>query len=106
MWRIAGHALMRNACDTIPHHVHPVSSVVFFGLPTSSLDTPHKSCDNGAKAIEETPADSKFTTHRVVYPRAADTVLRPLLTRLRGLQQPVIRVAHACSSLQLALWAC
>src|SRR5438552_288015 len=44
--------------------------------------------------------------HAVVYPLAADNVLRPLLTRLRGLQQPVIRVAHAFSRLQLALWAC
>src|SRR5262245_51524783 len=55
MWRIAGHTLMSKACDTIPHHVHSVSSVVFCGLPTSSLDTPHKSCDNGKKAIEDTP---------------------------------------------------
>jgi hypothetical protein len=38
-------------------HVHPVSSVVFFGILTSSLDTPQKSCDNGEKAIEDTPGD-------------------------------------------------
>jgi hypothetical protein len=38
-------------------HVHPVSSVAFFGIPTSSLDTPQKSCDNGEKAIEDTPDD-------------------------------------------------
>ena len=55
IWRIEGHALMSDACDNIPHHVHPVSSVVFFGIPTSSLDTPQKSCDNGEKAIEDTP---------------------------------------------------
>ena len=54
---------MSDACDKIPHHVHPVSSVVFFGIPTSSLDTPQKSCDNGEKAREATPADSKLTTH-------------------------------------------
>jgi hypothetical protein len=63
MWRIADHALMSDACDHIPHHGHPVSSVVFFGIPTSSLDTPHKSCDNGAKAIEDTPDEPTRTTH-------------------------------------------
>jgi hypothetical protein len=48
---------MRDAWDNIPHHVHPVRSVVFLGIPTSSLDTPHKSCDNGEKAMEDTPDD-------------------------------------------------
>ena len=60
---------MSDACDTIPHHVHPVSSVVFFGLPTSSLDTPHKSCDNGEKASEETPDDPTRTTHHTGFRR-------------------------------------
>src|SRR5262245_14065369 len=63
MWQIAGHALMSDACDNIPHHAHPVSSVVLCDLATSSLDTPHKSCDNGAKAIEDTPDDPTRTTH-------------------------------------------
>ena len=52
IWRIAGHTLMSKACDTIPHHVHPVSSVVLCGLPTSSLDTPHKSCDGRVSKVE------------------------------------------------------
>jgi hypothetical protein len=54
---------MSDACDNIPHHVHPVSSVVFCGILTSSLDMPHKSCDNGAKAIEDTPDDLTRTAH-------------------------------------------
>src|SRR6266568_2284188 len=35
IWRIEDHALMSDACDKIPHHVHPVSTVVFFGIPYS-----------------------------------------------------------------------
>ena len=72
---------MSDACDTIPHHAHPISPVVFFGIPISSLDTPHKSCDNGAKAIEETPADSKFTTHRCGFRRACVCMVNITWTR-------------------------
>ena len=61
---------MSDACDNIPHHVHPVSSVVFCGIPTSSLDTPHKSCDNGKQAIEDTPDDPTRTTHHAGFRRA------------------------------------
>ena len=57
--RIEGHAFMSDACDKIPHHAPPVSTVVFCGIPTSSLDTPQKSCDNGAKKIEDTPGGSQ-----------------------------------------------
>jgi hypothetical protein len=83
MWRIAGHALMSKACDTIPHHVHPVSSVVFCGLPTSSLDTPHKSCDNGKQAIEDTPDDPTCTTHHAGFRRAGVCLVTRPWTRMR-----------------------
>jgi hypothetical protein len=74
---------MSDACDKIPHHVHPVSSVVFFGIPTSSLDTPHKSCDNGEKAIEDTPDDPKLTTHHAGFRRASGCLVNSTWTRMR-----------------------
>jgi hypothetical protein len=61
---------MSDVCDKISHHAHPVSAIVFFGIPTSSLDTLHKSCDNGEQASEDTPADPKFTTNRSGFRRA------------------------------------
>jgi hypothetical protein len=57
--------LLSDARGNIPHHVHPVSSVVFLGIPTSALDTPQQSCDNGEKAIEDTPDDPNLTTHHI-----------------------------------------
>ena len=48
----------------------PNGDVVLCGLPTSALDTPHKSCDNGEKATEDTPVDPKCTTHRSDFRRA------------------------------------
>jgi hypothetical protein len=83
MWRIADHALMSDACDHIPHHVHPVSSVIFFGIPTSSLDTPHKSCDNGAKAIEDTPDEPTRTTHHAGFRRTSVCLVTSTWTRRR-----------------------
>ena len=83
MWRIAGHALMRDACDLIPHHAHPVGSVVLCGLPTSALDTPHKSCDNGAKAIAETPEEPTRTTHHAGCRRAGVCLVTSTWTRRR-----------------------
>ena len=74
---------MSDACGNIPHHVHPVSSVVIFGIPTSSLDTPQKSCDNGEKAIEGTPDDPKLTTHRVGFRRACGCLFNSTWTRMR-----------------------
>jgi hypothetical protein len=32
--------------------------------PISSLDTPPKTCHNGAQDIEDTPEDHELTTHR------------------------------------------
>ena len=74
---------MSDACDKIPHHVHPVSSVVFFGIPTSSLDTPQKSCDNREKAIEDTPDDPKLTTHHSGFRRACVCLVNSTWTRVR-----------------------
>jgi hypothetical protein len=74
---------MSDACDKIPHHVHPVSSVVFFGIPTSSLDMPQKSCDNGEKAIEDTLDDPKLTTHRPGFRRACVSMGNSPWTRRR-----------------------
>ena len=76
------HALMRDACDNTPRHVHPVSSIVLCGLPTSSLDTPHKSCDNGAKAREDTLADPKLTTHHAGFRCAGVCLVNSPWTRL------------------------
>jgi len=74
---------MSDACDKIPHHVHPVSSVVFFGLPTSSLDTPHKSCHNGEKAREDPPDDPTLTTHHAGFRRVGVYLVnRPWTRRL------------------------
>src|SRR6266571_2618158 len=81
IWRIEGHALMSDACDTIPHHAHPVSPVVFFGIPTSSLDTPQKSCDNGEKAREDTPDDPKLTTNCSGFRRACVCMVNITWTR-------------------------
>jgi hypothetical protein len=81
MWRMADHALMRAACDTITHRVHPVSSVVLCGLPTFSLDTSHKSCDNGKQAIEETPEDPTRTTHHAGFRRAGVGLVTSTWTR-------------------------
>ena len=74
---------MSDACDKIPHHVHPVSSVVFFGIHTSFLDTPHKSCDNGEKAIEDTPDDLKLTTPHAGFRRAGGGLVNSTWTRMR-----------------------
>jgi len=74
---------MSDACDNIPHHVHPVSSVVFFGLLTSSLDTPHKSCDNGEQAIEDTPDDPTRTTHHSGFRRACVRLVNSTWIRRR-----------------------
>jgi hypothetical protein len=74
---------MSDAGDNIPHRVHPVSSVVFFGLPTSSLDTPQKSCDNGEKAIEDTPDDPKLTTHHAGFRRACVCLVNSTWTGMR-----------------------
>ena len=73
---------MSDACDTIPHH-DPVSSVVCFVIPTSALDTPHKSCDNGEKAIEETPDDPTLTMHPAGFRRACGCLVNSTWTRMR-----------------------
>ena len=73
---------MSDSCDKTPHHAHPVSTVVFFGIPTSSLDTPQKSCDNGEKEIEDPPADPKFTTNRSGFRRAGVCMVNITCTRL------------------------
>src|SRR5262245_20635805 len=83
IWRIEGHALESDACDKIPHHVHRVSRVVFFDISTSSLDTPHKSCDNREKAIEDTPDDPKLTTHHSGFRRACVCLVNSTWTRRR-----------------------
>src|SRR5215831_8939665 len=59
------------------------NSVVFFGIPTSFFDTPHKSCDNGEKVIEDTPDDSTLTTHHSGFRRAGVCLVNSTWTRLR-----------------------
>ena len=61
---------MSDSCDKIPHYAHPISTVVFFGISTSSLDTPQKSCDKGEKEIEDTPDDPTLKTNRSGFRRA------------------------------------
>jgi hypothetical protein len=75
---------MSDACDNIPHHGQPVSSVVFFDLPTSSLDTPQKSCDNEEQAIEDTPDDPTLTTHHSGFRCARVCLVNSIWTRGRG----------------------
>ena len=61
---------------------HPASTVVFFGIPTSSLDMPQKSCDNGEKAIEDTLDDPKLTTNRSGFRRACVCMVNITWTRM------------------------
>jgi hypothetical protein len=60
-----------------------LNSIVCFGIPTSSLDTPHKSCDNGEKAIEDTLDDPKLTTHHSGFRRACVCLVHSTWTRRR-----------------------
>ena len=73
---------MSDSCDKIPHHAHPVSTVVFSGIPTSSLDTPQKSCDNGEKEIEDPPDDPKLTMNRSGFRRAGVCIVNITWTRM------------------------
>jgi hypothetical protein len=82
IWRIEGHALMSDACDKIPHQVYNVI-LVFLGMPTSSLDTPQKSCDNGEQAIEDTPDDPTRTTHHSGFRRACVRLVNSTWIRRR-----------------------
>ena len=78
----ASHAFMSDACDKIPHHAHLINTVVFFGIPTSSLDTSQKSCDNGEKEREDTPDDPKLTTNRSGFRRACVCMVNITWTRM------------------------
>jgi hypothetical protein len=48
-----------------------------------SLDTPQKSCDNGAKTSEDTPDDPKLTTHHSGFRRACVCLVNSTWTRMR-----------------------
>jgi len=72
--------------DTTTYENGIYKATVFFGIPTSSLDTPQKSCDNGEKKIEDTLDDPKLTTNRSGFRRAC--VCKVNITWTRMLDSP------------------